>query len=146
MREGDGDGGSVDRSARGSASSACADIAPVEACLPSPVTSRDASTVEPPVSELLDIDREFRKQSRRVLHTMRHRRRYTALFSPTSMARRLGRANDWVILDLERPGPNGRWTVVTERRGVSRGRRVVRGREVECYHYYRERRLFPSRR
>lgn len=107
----------------------------------SPITRRDTSTSEPSVSELLDIDREFRKRPRLAFHTVRHGRRYAALFSPTSMARRFGRANDWVILDLERPGPNARWTVVTERRGVLRGRRVVRGREAECLEYYRKRRV-----
>jgi hypothetical protein len=56
------------------------------------------------------------------------------------MARRLGREGDWVILDLETPGPNARWTVVTELRGVLRGRRVVRGREPECFEHYRSRR------
>lgn len=95
---------------------------------------------EPSVAELLDVDRELRSRPGRTLHTERDGRRYTALYSPTALARRFGRQGDWVILELETPGHNARWTVVTELRGVLRGRRVVRGREPECFEYYRSRR------
>ena len=94
----------------------------------------------PAVAELLDVDREFRRRRRLILHTRRNGRRYSVLYSPTSLARRLRRDRDWVVIDLEQPGPNPRWTVVTERRGVLKGRRVVRSREVECFWYYRTRR------
>lgn len=91
----------------------------------------------PPVHELLDVDREFRRQNRAVLHTRRGGRRYAVLYSPTPLARRMRRQRDWVLIDLEEPGPNPRWTVVTEWRGVLKGKRVVRSREVECFSYYR---------
>ena len=93
----------------------------------------------PSVAELLDVDREFRRQGAAVFHTRRAGRPYTALFSPTPLARRQRRERDWVILDLELPGPHRAWTVVTERRGVLKGRRVVRGRETECFAHYRAR-------
>jgi hypothetical protein len=107
--------------------------------------------IAPPVDELLDVDREFRRHAARaataVLHTTRTGRRYSALYSASALAQRAGRLDDWVIIDLELPGPNVRWTVVTEWRGVMKGRRVVRGREAECLEYYRGRaphRLRPS--
>jgi hypothetical protein len=94
--------------------------------------ARDAPSVE----ELLDVDREYRDSRRATLHTTRDDRTYSALCSPSAMARRMGRSEDWVIIELDEPGPNPHWTVVTEWRGVLRGKRVVRGREVECYKYY----------
>ena len=95
----------------------------------------------PSVGELLAVDREFRAVASRqpVLHVQRGERRFAALYSTSSLARRLGRTNDWVVIDLETPGPNPRWTVVTERLGVLKGARVVRGREVECFRFYHER-------
>jgi hypothetical protein len=93
-----------------------------------------------PIEELLDVDREFRHQSRAILHTRRGNRRYSVLYSPTSLARRLRRDRDWVVIDLEEAGPNPHWTVVTERRGILKGKRVVRSREVECFWYYKTRR------
>lgn len=95
----------------------------------------------PSVEELLSVDREFRRAAsgRPFQHLTRDGRRYSALYSTSMLARQLNRTLDWVIIDLEAPGPNPRWTVVTERRGVLRGKRVVRGREVECYAHYRPR-------
>ena len=88
-----------------------------------------ANATIPAVDELLDIDREFRRRAvdgETIIHTERDGRRYTALFSQSALAYRGGRQQDWVIIDLEVPGPNLRWTVVTEWRGVMKGRRVVR--------------------
>ncbi len=107
---------------------------------------------EPPVSELLDVDREYREAAaagrlpriaprrfnpRReawlpVLHTQRGPRHYTALFSNTSRAHALGRSRDWVVLYADGTRGERQWTVVTETAGDLRGRRVVRGREKEC--------------
>ena len=104
----------------------------------------------PSVDELLDVDREFRRaaaEGETILHTTRETRRYTALFSQSALAYRHGRLHDWVIIDLEVPGPNLRWTVVTEWRGPMKGRRVVRGREVECFRYHdAQRRAHKPRR
>jgi hypothetical protein len=116
------------------------------------------TVAEPPVSELLDVDREYREMvvghrlpkiaPRRmnplhrawlpILHTRRERRRYTALFSNTPRAHQLGRSHDWVVLYWERDGERGQQTVVTATMGPLRSRRVVRGREVECEAHYRD--------
>ena len=98
----------------------------------------------PPVGELLDVDREFRRHAagslEPFLHTTRDGHRYSALYSRSEHALQYHKEHDWVVIDLEEPGPNPRWTVVTEWRGVMKGKRVVRGREVECYRYHAERR------
>lgn len=102
---------------------------------------------EPTVEELLDIDREYREASRDgrlpmiaprrfnpehrawlpILHTHRGDRHYTALYSNTARAHRLGKTHDWVIIYRDDDGQSGQWTVVPGRHGE----RVVRGREVE---------------
>jgi hypothetical protein len=112
---------------------------------------------EPPIEELLEVDREYRQMavahrlpkvapSRMnplhrawlpILHTHRSDRRYTALFSNTPRAHDLGRVRDWVVLYWEQGGDRGQHTVVTATLGPLRSRRVVRGREAECEEYYR---------
>jgi hypothetical protein len=112
---------------------------------------------EPPVAELLDVDREYRRMAtahrlpkvapRRmnplhqawlpILHTQRGSRRYTALYSNTPRAHELDRTHDWVVLYWEEDGGRGQQTVVTARTGPLRSRRVVRGREAECEAHYR---------
>lgn len=97
---------------------------------------RSESVETPTVVELLDVDREYRLSPLPVLHTQRGTRRYSALYSESPVARRIGRVGDWVILDLEIEGPDLQWTVVTEFRGRLKGKRVVRGREGECFDFY----------
>ena len=113
-----------------------------------------AMAPKPSVDELLDVDAEYRKgvatgtlpliTPRRfnplrtawlpVLHTRRGPRRYTALFSNTARAHRLGRTHDWVVL-FEDDGVNEfHHTVITATYGPLRGSRVVAGRESECAH------------
>jgi len=111
-----------------------------------------AGVSEPPVAELLAVDREYRTRAaegslrtiapRRfnpkreawlpVLHTQRGGRDYTALFSNTQRAHELGRTRDWVVLYVDGGRGEHRYTVVTAPRGVMKGKRVVRGREAEC--------------
>jgi hypothetical protein len=107
---------------------------------------------EPPVAMLLDVDEEYRRRAasgrlpritpRRfnpagerwlpLLHTRRGEWRFTALYSNTALAHRLGRTRDWVVLYFHAGrGPGGQCTVVTQTRGPLAGRRVVRGREDE---------------
>lgn len=106
----------------------------------------------PPVEALLDIDAEYRTRAARgdlptiaprrmnpsaeawlpVLHTQRGERDYTALYSNTPLAHRLGRTRDWVVIYPESGASERPYTVVTERRGPLAGKRVVRGREAEC--------------
>jgi hypothetical protein len=108
------------------------------------------------VSELLDVDREYRRKAEAgglariaprkfnptgaawlpVLHTQREGRHYTALFSNTARAHELGATRDWVIIERDDDRGRGQWTVVTSRMGALAGRRVVRGRERECRTLY----------
>jgi hypothetical protein len=108
------------------------------------------------VSELLDVDREYRRKAEAgglariaprkfnptgaawlpVLHTQREGRHYTALFSNTARAHELGATRDWVIIERDDDRGRGQWTVVTARMGAVAGRRVVRGRERECRTLY----------
>lgn len=125
------------------------------------------STAPPDVSELLDVDREYREKAaagqlqriapRRfnptgeawlpVLHTHRGPRRYTALFSNSARAHRAGRTRDWVVLYSDDGAGENRHTVITATFGPLRGRRVVAGRETECQALYerQERRAPVSR-
>lgn len=95
-----------------------------------------AHALIPGVDELLDVDRQYRQSGRHLLHTTRGVRSYSVLHSPSALARRMRQSDDWVIIDQEVPGPNPRWTVVTEWRGPMKGKRVVRGREEECFEFY----------
>lgn len=116
----------------------------------------ERESAEPPLAELLEVDREYREQAlagtlpriapRRfnpqneawlpVLHTMRGDRQYTALFSNTARAHELGKTHDWVVLYYDADGGQRQSTVVTATQGALRGRRVVRGREAECRAYH----------
>ena len=112
---------------------------------------------EPPVAELLEVDRAYREQAeagtlqtiapRRfnpggeawlpILHVERGNWSYTALFSNTAMAHDLGRTHDWVVIYFARLGQREHSrTVVTETHGPLEGRRVVRGREADCRRHY----------
>ncbi len=125
----------------------------------------DASSSDsPPVSEILDVDREYQKKARSgslpriapkslnptaeawlpVLHTQRGMRHYTALYSNTARAHELGTMKDWVIIYRDDKGGSGQWTVVTGRFGENAGRRIVRGREQECSQYYSKTSRQPS--
>lgn len=106
----------------------------------------------PSVPELLDVDREYRRKAARgqlpqiaprrfnptheawlpILHTQRGTRHYTALFSNTALAHRLGRTSDWVVIYWDHGGNGHQCTVVTAQGGPLRGCRIVRGREAEC--------------
>jgi DNA polymerase (family 10) len=118
---------------------------------------RPSRSSRPPVSELLEVDEEYREKARSgslsliaprrfnpdnekwlpILHTRRGPRYYTALFSNTARAHELGRTHDWVVLFYhEDDTAEGQATVVTEYRGPLAGRRVVRGRETECLEQY----------
>jgi DNA polymerase (family X) len=122
---------------------------------------RARPAAEPPIAELLDVDREYRDKSasgelpkiapRRfnprneawlpILHTRRGERNYTALYSNTAHAHELGRTRDWVILYYdagpdERQGDERQATVITAQRGALAGQRIVRGRERECEEFY----------
>lgn len=124
-------------------------------------TGSEGLADEPPVEELLHVDRQYRTEAaagrlrriapRRfnpegrawlpVLHTERGPRHYTALFSNTARAHELERTRDWVVLYVDGGRGERQYTVVTARRGIFKHRRIVRGREAECLTHYRERGL-----
>lgn len=113
---------------------------------------------QPPVAELLELDRTYRLKAKQgrlpqiaprrfnptgaawlpVLHTHRGKRHYTVLFSNTARAHELGMTHDWVVIYRDDHNGGGQWTVVTAQFGVLRTRRIVRGREAECEAYYAE--------
>ena len=116
----------------------------------------------PGVDLLLEVDRQYRDQARAgslpliaprrlnpdgkawlpVLHTRNGPWHFTALFSNTIRAHEMHRVYDWVVIFYSQPDEGeGQATVVTERRGVLTGKRVVRGREPECARYYRGERI-----
>jgi len=115
-----------------------------------------ATTAAPSVAELLDVDREYRESAmarrlptiapRRfnpgrktwlpILHATRGKRHYTALFSNTARAHRLGRTRDWVVIYSDGDREEHQATVVTTHAGPLAGQRVVRGREAECAEFY----------
>lgn len=111
----------------------------------------------PPVDEVLDVDHEYRRRAdegslkliapRRfnpghaawlpVLHTVRGERHYTVLYSNTARAHQLGRTRDWVVIYVDGARGERQCTVVTATRGPMQGKRVVRGREGECFTHYK---------
>jgi putative hydrolase len=111
---------------------------------------------EPPVAELLDIDKEYREKAARsrlpriaprrfnptgkawlpVLHTERGDRHYTALYSNTARAHELGTTRDWVVIYRDDRDGQGQWTAVTSYVGKLKGKRIIRGREAECAEFY----------
>ncbi len=118
-----------------------------------------SSASSPSVSELLDVDREYREKvasgqlrliaPRRfnphglawlpILHTERGDRHYTVLYSNTERAHRAGKTKDWVVLYHDDGRGERLQTVITAARGSLRGRRVVAGRERECLALYTRR-------
>ena len=124
---------------------------------PSVSRRRAAPSEEPSIATLLAIDREYRERAeaaalptiapRRfnptgeawlpVLHATRDGWHFTALYSNTAQAHRLGRTRDWVVVYFyDADHVEGQHTIVTESRGILDGKRVVRGREAECRAYY----------
>ncbi len=116
-----------------------------------------AVTAQPPVAELLAVDRLYREKAARgelptiaprrfnpageawlpVLHVTRDGWHYTALHSNTALAHELDRTRDWVVLFFyDDDHVEGQHTIVTETHGPLTGRRVVRGREAECIAHY----------
>lgn len=118
--------------------------------------SMTPSVDEPPVAEVLDVDREYRERAAKgelrriaprrmnpgseawlpVMHTERGARHYTALYSNTPRAHELGKTHDWVVIYFDADGSESQCTVITSERGTLRGKRIVRGREAECERYY----------
>jgi len=115
---------------------------------------------EPGAHLLLEVDREYRRKAAAgqlfkiapkrfnpkgeawlpVLHARRGSWHFTALYSNTARAHQLGRTKDWVVIFFHKDSQaEGQRTVVTEPRGEAGGKRIIRGREVECLRYYASR-------
>lgn len=110
----------------------------------------------PSVKTLLEVDAEYRKKAKAgelrkiapkrfnpdneawlpILNVERNGWAITALYSNTAQAHKLGYTDDWVVIYYERDGREGQATVVTKLNSPLKGKRVVRGREVECQRYY----------
>ncbi len=111
----------------------------------------------PDVGALLAVDRDYREQAQRgelptiapkrfnperkawlpVMHGVIGEWHVTALFSNTARAHELKRTRDWVVIYFYNDDhEEGQHTVVTETQGALKGKRVVRGRELECRQYY----------
>jgi DNA polymerase (family X) len=119
---------------------------------------------QPPVEDLLSVDREYREKAARgllrkiaprrfnpkreawlpVLHTRRGLREYTALYSNTGRAHQLGMTRDWVVIYCDDGSHERTSTAVTAQRGPLKGLRIVRGREDECANYYKTHQLLKS--
>ena len=121
---------------------------------------RTPASNDPPVELILRVDHEYREKAAAgklpritpkrfnpdnkawlpILHTTHKHWHFTALYSNTARAHQLGRTSDWVVIyfydDHHREGQH---TVVTETHGSLQGKRVVRGREVECLQHYEQR-------
>jgi len=122
-------------------------------CLEAPGDGAPAAAEpRPTASAILAVDAEYRRRAQAgtlrtivprrfnpsgeawlpILHTERDGWSFTALHSNTARAHELGTTRDWVVIYYELDGHEGQCTVVTQRGGPLRGRRVVRGRESEC--------------
>lgn len=117
-----------------------------------PVVFRAAHSSPPSIKQLLSVDDEYRTKAKTgklkliapkrfnpgarawlpVLHTERDQWHFTAFFSNTARAHDLGKTADWVVIYYSSDHRlEDQCTVVTETKGLLKGKRVVRGREQE---------------
>ncbi len=110
----------------------------------------------PSVQLILDIDAEYRSKSAAdqlkkiapkkfnpegkawlpIMNTQREGWRFTVLFSNTQRAHELAKTSDWVVIYYDDGRGERKCTVITEFKGLLKGKRVIRGREKECAEYY----------
>lgn len=120
------------------------------------IRSANRPASEPPVSVVLDVDAEYRRRAARdelpkiaprrfnptqkrwlpILHTVRDKRHYTAVFSNTPRAHQLRKTYDWVVIYYDGRGGERQCTVITSAFGPLVGKRIIRGREPECMEHY----------
>lgn len=118
---------------------------------------KELKLLKPDVALLLEIDLDYREKAARgslrkiapkrfnpsgekwlpIYHTDKNGWSFSAVFSNSPLAHKLGRIMDWVIIYYDKDGEEDQCTVVTEWQGRLRGKRVIRGRESECSEYYR---------
>lgn len=118
--------------------------------------SLEALKSEPSVSEILDVDQEYRRKCSQgvlpkitprrfnlehekwlpILHTSRGEHHYTAMFSNTPRAHQLKKTTDWVVIYFDGRAGERQCTVITSAYGPLAGKRIIRGREPECMEHY----------
>jgi putative hydrolase len=115
---------------------------------------------EPPLALLLKLDEDYRRKAAAgtlptiapkrfnpdgkdwlpILHSTQSHWHFTLLYSNSALAHELDRTHDWVVIYFyDDHHQEGQHTIVTETRGPLQGKRVVRGREMECREYYDQR-------
>lgn len=112
----------------------------------------------PSVALLLSLDKEYREKASGdellriapkrfnpkqeawlpLWKTERQGYAFTILFSNTAKAHKRNATREWVVIYFDGRKGSGQNTVVTARRGPLQGRRIVRGRELECHAYYKK--------
>lgn len=112
---------------------------------------------DPPVKLILNLDQEYRRKAEQgELECIAPKRfnpnqevwlpimkrqdgpwEFTLLFSNTKRAHDLDKTRDWVVVYYTADGDEDQCTVITADTGDLNGKRVVRGRELECQEYYR---------
>lgn len=122
------------------------------------IHQKDVEDNEPSVELILRIDDQYRDKASKgelkliaprrfnperkawlpILHIDEEGWSFTAMYSNSARAHELGKTKDWVIIYFERDGDENQCTVVTERNGMLKGWRVIRGRESQCLSYYRD--------
>jgi NAD-dependent DNA ligase len=118
--------------------------------------SEGLSRNKPPVELLLEVDGEYRRRAKAgtlkklaprrfnpegeawlpILHTEKEGWSFSVLYSNTARAHELGTVEDWVVIYFENERVEDQCTVVTEKTGSLKGKRIVRGREAECRDFY----------
>jgi hypothetical protein len=122
-------------------------------------SARHGPAIEPPsIDALLAADAQYRRLAAQdalpriaprrfnprherwlpIFHTEAEGYAFTLLFSNTARAHQRQATHDWVVIYFEKDGRESQCTVVTELHGALAARRVVRGRERECAHFYFE--------
>jgi DNA polymerase (family 10) len=118
--------------------------------------NRNAKAKEPGVDLILDLDKKFRRKAAKgelrkiapkrfnperkkwlpVWNTKRNGYHFTFLFSNTARAHDLDKVKDWVVMYYDTGRNEGQNTIITSGHGALEGKRIIRGREDECYRYY----------
>jgi len=121
------------------------------------VQIKQSPSYEPEVELLLKLDHMYRQKADAdmlpkisphrfnpqdeawlpILHSQVGEWHASVVYSNTELAHKLKRTRDWVVIYFyDNQHHEGQNTVVTETRGPLIGKRVVRGREIECRRYY----------
>lgn len=121
-----------------------------------PAAKNGKTEERPSLKLLLEVDADYRKRGAAgdlpkiapkrfnpdskawlpLMHAKHDGWAFTALYSNTAQAHKLEKTDDWVVIYYEKNSKEHQNTVVTETKGALKGKRVVRGRELENRKYY----------